>query len=55
VVVDRQHGRRYQFTVNPELVSAILNLDHEHQVSEARRLAGLTDEKLFRGVADPTN
>lgn len=52
VVVDRKHGRRYQFTVNPQLVSSILNLDHEHQISEARRVAGLADDKLFRvGVA----
>jgi len=53
VVVDREHGRRYQFTVNPELVSAILNLDHEHQISEARRVAALADEKLFRVSIDP--
>jgi len=53
VVVDREHHRRYQFTVNPELVSAILNLDHEHQVSEARRVAALTDDKLFRVSIDP--
>ena len=53
VVVDRAHGRQYHFTINPELVSAILNLDHEHQISEARRVAALTDEKLFRVVADP--
>ena len=51
VVVDRQHGRRYEFTVNPELVSSILNLDHEHQISEARRVAGLVHERLFRVVA----
>ncbi len=53
VVVDREHGRRYQFTVNPELVSAILNLDHQHQISEAKSVAALADEKLFRVVADP--
>lgn len=50
VVVDRKHGQRFQFTVNPELVSSILNLDHEHQISEARRVAGLADERLFRVV-----
>ncbi|MGC8642787.1 MAG: formylmethanofuran dehydrogenase subunit E family protein [Isosphaeraceae bacterium] len=48
IVVDGKHCRRFQFTVNPELVSSILNLDHEHQISEARRVAGLADEKLFR-------
>jgi len=48
VVVDRAHGRQYRFTMNPELVSAILNLDHEHQISEARRVAALPDERLFR-------
>src|SRR5271157_3241241 len=48
VVIDRAHGRRYAFTVNPELISLILNLDHEHQISEARRVAGLPDEKIFR-------
>ena len=47
VVVNRAHGRQYHFTINPELVSAILNLDHEHQISEARRVAALPDEKLF--------
>jgi hypothetical protein len=34
--------------MNPELVSVILNLDHEHQISEARRVAALPDERLFR-------
>ena len=53
VVVDREHGKRYEFTVNPELVSAILNLDHEHQVSEAKRVAALPDEKLFRIAIGP--
>ncbi len=48
VVIDRAHGRRYAFTVNPELISLILNHDHEHQISEARRVAGLPDEKIFR-------
>src|SRR5271166_6678457 len=31
VVVDRAHAWQYHFTINPQLVSAILNLDHEHQ------------------------
>ena len=53
IVLDRAHGKQYQFTIDPELVSAILNLDHEHQISEAKRLAGLPDENLFRVVAKP--
>ena len=53
IVVDRAHGKQYQFTINPELVSAILNLDHEHQISEARRVAASSDEKLFRVVVEP--
>ena len=48
IVIDRAHAKRYTFTVNAELISAILNLDHEHLISEARRVAGLPDEKIFR-------
>ena len=48
IVIDRAHAKRYTFTLNPELVSQILNLDHEHLISEAKRVAGLADEKIFR-------
>ncbi len=53
IVIDRAHGKQYQFTISPDLVSAILNLDHDHQISEARRVAGLPDDKLFQVASEP--
>lgn len=53
IVTDRAHGRVLTFTVRPELVASILDLPPAGQVAEARRVAALPDDAIFRVRVEP--
>ena len=47
VVADRETGRRPIFVLKPDLMGSIRELLTEHLAEEGRRIAALSDDRLF--------